>query len=311
MKPVPMSAGTTRKVPPQGYLMSTPPAVKPRRLYSASSTPGSAQKTPQRLSVGGHAHLRLPPPAPPGACACWHGKQAPPSASMRVAWQPPSPYLEDLTKTLVIAPPIRRKLQLVQTVRLKAGAPSPYEPPRETSSRARNYLRAQLQAELDERHNRILWEREAAIAASELGMDVHTYHSLLSMQHRDITPEDYEVHRAAGASGDRGGVGLASAGSRTLGIRDPPLTVPRHPSLPTSASTPSPRPGHVATSLVVASLSRRALLTSRPSQCVAGADDARLVAQTEDAFQVGHGRAHARVDGSRAEVLASLPAEGV
>ena len=44
-----------------------------------------------------------------------------------------------------------------------------------------------------DRHNRILWEREAAAKAAELGMDMATYSTLLSMQHREITPEDYEV----------------------------------------------------------------------------------------------------------------------
>jgi len=39
----------------------------------------------------------------------------------------------------------------------------------------------------------MLWERETAAAASEMGMDVQTYNQLLSMQHREITPEDYEV----------------------------------------------------------------------------------------------------------------------
>jgi len=128
----------------------------------------------------------------PGAnmCACWHGKQPP---SWRVAWQPPSPYLEDLTKTLVIAPPVRRRLQLVPAVRLKTASVSPYEPPRDAASRASRYIRARLQLELAEHHNRILWEREAHANASELGMDIHTYNMLLSMQHRDITPEDYEV----------------------------------------------------------------------------------------------------------------------
>ena len=229
MPVTPYSAGSSRRVHPA----PTTPAAKPRRLHSATQTPPS-QKTPQRL-LGASSPYNTPvrhASAGSSNCACWHGKQPPP---WRVAWSP-SPYLEDLTKTLVVAPPVRRRLQLVPAVRLKTASVSPYEPPRDASARASRHVRAQLQvesdppppnplrqrssshapspshppfpappprtrqppratlqAELAERHNRLLWEREAQAHATELGMDLYTYNTLLSMQHRDITPEDYDV----------------------------------------------------------------------------------------------------------------------
>ena len=188
----PYSAGSSRRVHPS----PTTPA-KPRRLFSA--TQSFSSQTSQRLimAYSPYASPHTPPRGvPPGAnaCACWYSKQPPP---WRTAWQPPSPYLEDLTKTLdrtlVIAPPVRRRLQLVPAVRLKTASVSPYEPPRDAASRASRYIRAQIQAELAERHHRILWEKEARANAAELGMDMQTYTMLLSMQHRDITPEDYEA----------------------------------------------------------------------------------------------------------------------
>ena len=147
MPVTPYSAGASRRVHPA----PTTPAAKPRRLLSATQTPPS-QKTPQRLLMASSPYNTSPYNTPvrytpPGAsnCACWHGKQPPP---WRVAWQPPSPYLEDLTKTLVIAPPVRRRLQLVPAVRLKTASVSPYEPPRDASARASRYIRAQLQVVL-------------------------------------------------------------------------------------------------------------------------------------------------------------------
>ena len=80
-------------------------------------------------------------------------------------WHAPSPYLEDLTKSLVISQPARRKLQLVPPRRYPA-AISPYETLREASRvSARAQLRAQLQAEAAERHPQRLWEQEASAAA--------------------------------------------------------------------------------------------------------------------------------------------------
>ena len=38
-----------------------------------------------------------------------------------------------------------------------------------------------------------LLEREAEAAAARVGVDMTTYSMLLSLQHRDITPEDYEA----------------------------------------------------------------------------------------------------------------------
>jgi len=54
-------------------------------------------------------------------------------------------------------------------------------------------LRAQLQAEMAMRQHRMLWEREVTAAAAHMGMDLQTYVTLVSLQHRDITPEDYDV----------------------------------------------------------------------------------------------------------------------
>lgn len=59
-------------------------------------------------------------------------------------WQPPSPYLEDLTKSLVVSQPARRKLQLVPPRRYPT-AVSPYETLREASRVGRAQLRARLQ----------------------------------------------------------------------------------------------------------------------------------------------------------------------
>ena len=126
MPVTPYSAGASRRVHPA----PTTPAAKPRRLLSATQTPPS-QKTPQRLLMASSPYNTSPYNTPvrytpPGAstCACWHGKQPPP---WRVAWAP-SPYLEDLTKTLVIAPPVRR-IPLTLTVTLNLHPqPSPSIP---------------------------------------------------------------------------------------------------------------------------------------------------------------------------------------
>ena len=69
-------------------------------------------------------------------------------------WQPPSPYLEDLTKSLVVSQPSRRKVQLVPPRRYPA-ATSPYENLREARTVPR--IRAHLQTEIAERHLRRLW----------------------------------------------------------------------------------------------------------------------------------------------------------
>jgi hypothetical protein len=49
------------------------------------------------------------------------------------------------------------------------------------------------QTELAERHLQRLWDMEATAAAERMGMDLNTYATLLELQHRDITPEDYDV----------------------------------------------------------------------------------------------------------------------
>lgn len=49
------------------------------------------------------------------------------------------------------------------------------------------------QTELAARHLQRLWDREATAAAELCGVDVDTYAILLELQHRDITPEDYDV----------------------------------------------------------------------------------------------------------------------
>ena len=105
-------------------------------------------------------------------------------------WHAPSPYLEDLTKSLVVSQPSRRKVQLVPPRRYPA-ATSPYENLREARTVPR--IRAHLQTEIAERHLRRLWDQEAAAAAARCGVDLHTYTTLLELQHRDITPEDYDV----------------------------------------------------------------------------------------------------------------------
>ena len=101
---------------------------------------------------------------------------------------PPSPYLEDLTKSLIISQPSRKKLQLVPSRRYPPYV-SPYETLNGRADRAQ--LRAQLQTELAARH--LLFEREAAAGAERCGVDLGTYATLLELQHREITPEDYDV----------------------------------------------------------------------------------------------------------------------
>lgn len=76
-------------------------------------------------------------------------------------------------------------------MRNKAISLSPYEPLR-GSARAR-HMRAQLQADFIMRQHRLLWDREVTMAADRMGVDLNTYNTLLSLQHRDITPEDYDV----------------------------------------------------------------------------------------------------------------------
>ena len=104
---------------------------------------------------------------------------------------PPSPYLEDLTKLLVV-PPARRKLQIVpQTRRQKQPMPiSPYEA---TARSGLGRAREDASRAMAERHLRRMWNREAAAAAERVGLDLGTYTSLLELQHREITPEDYDV----------------------------------------------------------------------------------------------------------------------
>ena len=47
-----------------------------------------------------------------------------------------------------------------------------------------------------ERQLQRLWDLEAAAAAERCGVDMMTYTTLLELQHRDITPEDYDVLQA-------------------------------------------------------------------------------------------------------------------
>jgi hypothetical protein len=49
------------------------------------------------------------------------------------------------------------------------------------------------QAELAERLERENWARLVAAGAAEMGVDIRTYATLVMLQHRDITPEDYDV----------------------------------------------------------------------------------------------------------------------
>ena len=38
-----------------------------------------------------------------------------------------------------------------------------------------------------------MWHREALAAAERVGVNLGTYNTLLALQHRDITPEDYDI----------------------------------------------------------------------------------------------------------------------
>lgn len=49
------------------------------------------------------------------------------------------------------------------------------------------------QAELAERRERDDWAQLMATSAAEMGVDIQTYTTLVMLQHRDITPEDYDV----------------------------------------------------------------------------------------------------------------------
>ncbi|KAL1510217.1 hypothetical protein AB1Y20_006545 [Prymnesium parvum] len=132
-----------------------------------------------------------------GSCYCIHCAASAAETRRRqgIGSHGPSPYLEDLTKRLVKAQPARRKLHLVPQLRVKTTVGSPYE------SRGYGYgrmgygqpFRNHLQADFTERQARLLWHREAAAAAERCGVDLSTYTTLLSLQHRDITPEDYDV----------------------------------------------------------------------------------------------------------------------
>ena len=114
--------------------------VAPPPLMSRSSR-GAPSRTHVAVSglpsSHGGAHPTVPPCYCPQCLAADKRRQA--------LWHAPSPYLEDLTKSLVISQPARRKLQLVPTRRYPA-AISPYETLREASRvSARAQLRAQLQ----------------------------------------------------------------------------------------------------------------------------------------------------------------------
>jgi hypothetical protein len=52
------------------------------------------------------------------------------------------------------------------------------------------------QAELAERRERDDWARLMTTAAAEMGVDIRTYTTLVMLQHRDITPEDFDVLQA-------------------------------------------------------------------------------------------------------------------
>ena len=216
-------------------------AYRPR--FSASGTSsasrrGAASSTVQYSrgrSPPGRAHVagNLPCLCPQCLAAAGHLRQA--TKRRDLQWQTPSPYLEDLTKSLIISQPARRKLQLVPPRRYQV-AISPYETMRGTrgvaprlqthqlqvqplrTQRARAPCHTEngwpcqhahswrlpivlssllvlhvLQADIAERHLRQLWNQEAAAAAERCGVDLGTYTTLLELQHRDITPEDYDV----------------------------------------------------------------------------------------------------------------------
>ena len=165
-----------------------------RYLHSSSATSSRAtsRKPPGSVTLSRRDGKRaMNSSAASSAAVPGHSAGLPPSPYAMYA--PPSPYLEDLTKSLVTSQPARRKLHLVQQRRYPPHV-SPYET-LGTMSRVsgRAQLRAQMQTELAARHLQRLWDREAASAAERCGVDLATYATLLELQHRDITPEDYDL----------------------------------------------------------------------------------------------------------------------
>ncbi|KOO52825.1 hypothetical protein Ctob_014212 [Chrysochromulina tobinii] len=184
-----VKAYTTQEYPPRAIPRNRGDSVTSsasRRGPPAQQKPsGRPARRGQVTVVGGGQHVACYCPQCLAAAGLskLDGKRTP-------NWHQSSPYLEDLTKSLVISQPARRKVHLVPPRRAHAAA-SPYETSLPT--RAAPKLRTQVQTELAERTLRRLLEMEAAAAAERCGVDLNTYTTLLELQHRDITPEDYDT----------------------------------------------------------------------------------------------------------------------
>ena len=139
------ASATRRKAPISPYAQVSPP---PTYATPSRSAAGRGAPTRTQVAVSGPPSVAGTQHAATlgGPCYCPQCLM-PDKRRPAGLWHAPSPYLEDLTKSLVISQPARRKLQLVPPRRYPA-AISPYETLREASRvSARAQLRAQLQAE--------------------------------------------------------------------------------------------------------------------------------------------------------------------
>lgn len=69
---------------------------------------------------------------------------------------------------------------------------SPYQPPRRVRAQMARRAEYRRHVELERIHIE-QWKREMLAGAERMGVDVGTFLSLLAMQHRDISPEDYDT----------------------------------------------------------------------------------------------------------------------
>lgn len=148
--------------------------------------PGESRKQPldQKQSAL-HGVMR----DPWGKCVCPHCQSG--HKQRKPAAKPVSPYLEDQRKHLVVSPSRPRTVPVQVVPRKRIPIASPYNSVREVRDiRAMKISRDQLQAE---RRHRDIMLRQIEVGAAEMGVDVRTYATLMLMQHRDITPEDYDV----------------------------------------------------------------------------------------------------------------------
>jgi hypothetical protein len=138
------SATSRRKAPNLSPYAQVSPPPAPPTYPSLNRTAPSGRGAPTRT----HVAVSGPPSSlgthSPGVCYCPQCIAADKRRQTGL-WHAPSPYLEDLTKSLVVSQPARRKLQLVPPRRYPV-AVSPYETLREANRvSARAQLRAQLQ----------------------------------------------------------------------------------------------------------------------------------------------------------------------